>query len=247
MARRVLRSRLWPKPQTWGDLRRAADAARDSRALYALAQGAFGISQIPEEIAAFLAYASGHDVRVVCEIGVRKGGNSFLFLRALPRVELLVAVDTLLQNEPLLHFLARPGQRIRCLEGDSQSVAMRDAVRRAVGGALLDILFIDGDHRYAGAKRDFLLYRDLVRPGGLIVFHDILPDHTILRGVERIPGMPYSGGVYHLWRQLRPHYAHHEFVAAPTQSGFGIGVLEYAPGRATEESLALAPHEQVRE
>jgi hypothetical protein len=59
--------------------------------------------------------------------------------------------------------------------------------------------------------------------------------------------MPYSGGVYHLWRQLRPLYRHHEFVADSTQSGFGIGVIEYQPDRATDHALALAPGELVRE
>jgi len=30
--------------------------------------------------------------------------------------------------------------------------------------------------RYSGVKRDHELYRELVRPGGLIAFHDISPN-----------------------------------------------------------------------
>ena len=37
-----------------------------------------------------------------------------------------------------------------------------------------DFLFIDGDHTVEGVTKDFLLYRPLVRKGGVIAFHDIL-------------------------------------------------------------------------
>ncbi|MEL7219005.1 MAG: class I SAM-dependent methyltransferase, partial [Pseudomonadota bacterium] len=33
-------------------------------------------------------------------------------------------------------------------------------------------LVIDGDHTREGVKRDFLGYRSMMRPGGLIVFDD---------------------------------------------------------------------------
>jgi hypothetical protein len=34
------------------------------------------------------------------------------------------------------------------------------------------LLFIDGDHRYEGVRRDFEMYSPLVGAGGLIAFHD---------------------------------------------------------------------------
>lgn len=36
----------------------------------------------------------------------------------------------------------------------------------------IDILFIDGDHSYQGVLSDFLMYADLVAPGGYVVFDD---------------------------------------------------------------------------
>lgn len=36
----------------------------------------------------------------------------------------------------------------------------------------LDFLFIDGDHSYNGVKTDYLTYKDKVRAGGIIGFHD---------------------------------------------------------------------------
>ena len=41
----------------------------------------------------------------------------------------------------------------------------------AVSG-LVDVLFIDGDHSYEGVLADWLLYHSLVKPGGIVVFHD---------------------------------------------------------------------------
>ncbi|MBI4596917.1 MAG: class I SAM-dependent methyltransferase [Candidatus Omnitrophica bacterium] len=37
----------------------------------------------------------------------------------------------------------------------------------------VDLLFIDGDHQYHSVLTDWLLYSPLVRPGGLVAFHDI--------------------------------------------------------------------------
>jgi predicted O-methyltransferase YrrM len=62
----------------------------------------------------------------------------------------------------------------------------------------IDMLFIDGDHTYEGVKRDFELYRPLLKPGGIIAFHDVLdtPMHR-LHGCE----------VHRLWQELPPHKA----------------------------------------
>jgi predicted O-methyltransferase YrrM len=40
----------------------------------------------------------------------------------------------------------------------------------------VDFLFIDADHSYEGVKKDFEMYSPLVRKGGIIAFHDIIPD-----------------------------------------------------------------------
>jgi predicted O-methyltransferase YrrM len=36
----------------------------------------------------------------------------------------------------------------------------------------LDLLFIDGDHSYDGAKADWEAYKHLLHPGSIVVFHD---------------------------------------------------------------------------
>jgi len=36
----------------------------------------------------------------------------------------------------------------------------------------LDLLFIDGDHSYEGVKADWEAYKDFLKPGSIVVFHD---------------------------------------------------------------------------
>lgn len=54
-----------------------------------------------------------------------------------------------------------------------------------VNGKQYDILFIDGDHTYEGVKNDFEMYLPLVKPGGLILMHDICNENE---GVEKFWG-----------------------------------------------------------
>jgi len=42
-------------------------------------------------------------------------------------------------------------------------------------GNLPQFIFIDGDHSYAGVKRDMIDYYPLLAPGGIMLFHDWLP------------------------------------------------------------------------
>lgn len=49
----------------------------------------------------------------------------------------------------------------------------KDVISRLYSrGSAIDILFIDGDHSFAGVLMDFMLYEPLVVPGGVIVFDD---------------------------------------------------------------------------
>lgn len=54
-------------------------------------------------------------------------------------------------------------------------------------GELYDLLFVDGDHTYEGVKADFNDYQHLVKPGGVITFHDT---------------SNYRAGVSQLWEEI---------------------------------------------
>ena len=54
-----------------------------------------------------------------------------------------------------------------------------ETVKKAYGFKLVsvDVLFIDGGHRYEDVLTDYLLYEPLVRKGGIVAFHDVIdPD-----------------------------------------------------------------------
>jgi predicted O-methyltransferase YrrM len=114
-----------------------------------------------------------------------------------------------------------------CVNGDSHDLKTRDVVTTALKGRLLDVLFVDADHRYEGVRADFEAYRVLVRAGGLIAFHDIVPD---FRTRFDAPTSTNVGGVPRFWQELKARYPWaEEIVEDPAQDGYGIGLLRWVP------------------
>jgi predicted O-methyltransferase YrrM len=64
-------------------------------------------------------------------------------------------------------------------------------------GGPLDLVFIDGDHSEAGVRTDFRLIAPWVKPGGLIAFHDLIPDFP---GVNIVVGEALASGDWQLAR-----------------------------------------------
>lgn len=65
------------------------------------------------------------------------------------------------------------GENVHILNGDSHSESLHREVRNILGQEKLDFLFIDGDHSHLGVKLDYHMYKEFVKPGGWIGFHDI--------------------------------------------------------------------------
>lgn len=176
-----------------------------------------GSCQIATEIESAIAYMATLKPKVLCEIGTFQGGTSTLFSKFLPTLETMICVDLHVRNKSILNLLA-PGQlKITYVDAPSNSDRALTAVATALDDRKIDVLFIDGDHRYEGAKQDFTTFSKLVRNGGLVLFHDIMPDHG---------GSAWSGGVPTLWGELSKLYPHTEFVHNRSQAGFGIGALQ---------------------
>lgn len=157
---------------------------------------------------------------VILEIGTAGGGSLVLFCSVAPPDATIITVDLPRRyggyhwtKIPLYRSFARKRQRLHFVRGDSHSGNTLAAVRSHLRNRSVDFLLIDGDHRYEGAKRDFELYSPLVRPGGVIAFHDIRPHFRDDIKVDR------------LWHDLAPQYRHEELIADPTSNGYGIGLL----------------------
>jgi cephalosporin hydroxylase len=121
--------------------------------------------------------------RYMIEIGTYQFGTAQMTLEALPSIERLITVDTVDRWNEHLAKLEPYGDRLQFVQGDSRSLATRERVARLLRGHAADGLFIDGDHSYLGVMNDFIVYSALVRPGGLIGFHDCL-----LVGIGTGPG-----------------------------------------------------------
>jgi len=100
------------------------------------------------------------------------------------------------------------------LRGDSHSKEIANRVSQILKQDRVDSLFIDGDHTYEGVERDFEMYGKLVRRGGIIGFHDI------------VPGPPENvGGVPRFWDEVKSDFNYIEIVKDWKQGGWGIGVI----------------------
>jgi len=189
---------------------------------------AFRLFQKRTEVIQLLTLLKRHPPHRICEIGGGCGGTLLLFSQFAPPDAKIVSIDMhyrFAQRRAFRHF-ARLNQRITCIRADSQKVETVARVKRILGGEPLDFLFIDGDHSYSGVSTDFCLYAQLVKPGGIIAFHDIIPDMKTRCG--RATGN-YVGDVPRFWSELRAQYGSlvEEFVEDPEQDGYGIGVLRW--------------------
>lgn len=202
-----------------------AAANTDSEAVARARRARFGgvkfLVQAQEEIGWLLEHVRTEQPRRVLEIGTANGGTLYLWTRVVAPDAVLVAVDStplgrLGRCSPLALLcasFARRSQRIALVFG---AASQRDETRRRVeqilDGDQVDFLFIDGDHSYEGARADFELYSPLVRPRGLVAFHDIAAPDELGFGVPK------------LWRELSASYPSSEIVAG-SEPSYGIGLL----------------------
>lgn len=230
-------------------LRKRILAARTSTeivgVIYSFSYAGVGITplQMPRELAGLLELVARQAPRTVLEIGTAHGGTFCGLAWAATNDATLISVD-LRHGEfgggyppwrrALYRAFARDSQRVVLLEGDSHSRETFLAVEDALGGRRLDVLFIDGDHTFDGVRADFETYSPLVRPGGLIGFHDVVPANPDQYHGERL----CAGGVPVYWTAIRERYEHVEIVDDWGQGAFGIGVLKISgeEGRERAES-----------
>ena len=171
------------------------DGFEDLAFLFASNQLNHGIASLQFDEAAHLfrlARRLGNGA-TVAEIGRYKGGSTFVIASAMPAAAALWSYDVHVGTGPyaagaeldreLAAALRRYGLdgRVRLIVGDSRTA---EAPPRPC-----DLVFVDGDHSYAGALADYRRWREHVQPGGHLLFHDAVETGgygNVYPGVARV-------------------------------------------------------------
>jgi predicted O-methyltransferase YrrM len=212
---------------------RSIDDALDLAYTFSFCGIVFAPWQARSEIRGLLEAVAELRPRTIVEIGTSNGGTLFLFARVAAPDAVILSID-LPHGEfgggyprwrsHLYRSFATGGQRIDLLRGDSHSAGMLAAVRETLAGRPVDAMFIDGDHTYAGVKQDYEMYESLVRDGGIVAFHDIVPTTTTERKIST--DLDLQGGeVPEFWEELRQRQEATEFVEDWESGKFGIGAV----------------------
>jgi len=159
--------------------------------------------------------------RKVIEIGSFFGGTLWTWMQICPTGSHFVSVDKLIsdnnpdyaqqiQGHDVLwsQWAEQHGHTLKVFEADSTRTATAQLVKAEM--PQVDFLFIDADHHYAMVKRDYELYSPLVRPGGLIAFHDI----------GKVSD-PDGYGVHTFWSELVGE-DREGFMASTDEKGIGL-------------------------
>jgi predicted O-methyltransferase YrrM len=181
--------------------------------------------QVQAELAGLIRLVNDHKPKTVLEIGTARGGTLCLLCRFASPEARIVSVDLPYARngggyphwkEPYFYRFAQRRQRLHLLRADSHSAETIAEAGRLAGERGFDFILIDGDHSYGGVRHDFLSYRPMLAPGGLLALHDVLPNDS-----------DPSIEVNRFWRELEadPLLATATIVADPAQRKCGIGLV----------------------
>lgn len=183
------------------------------------------LSQIPEEFEELLKFYKALKPSNVLEIGSLLGWSLKRFIENLKPNSNIISIDL-----PVREFTGPADHRVNQQEFGHLILWKKWAKQHRVNlfvipessfenntflqvksiTPVLDFIFIDGNHTYEAIKSDFNIYSQLVRPGGLIAFHDIAKNE--------------EGGGFKFWNEIKSQYKHKEILKSPEQEK-GIGII----------------------
>ena len=147
--------------------------------------GEFSIEplQKKEEIKTLLKILKKYPSKNFLEIGTASGGTFFLLTKIADPKATIISIDLPQgafggelypnSNVSIYESFANAKQKIHLIRSNSHEKSTLEKTKRILNSKKLDFLLIDGDHTYNGVKKDFEMYRGLVRKEGIIAFHDI--------------------------------------------------------------------------
>lgn len=133
----------------------------------------------PGEVETLLSLMESVSARVVVEFGVHAGRNPAAALRNLSTIERYVGVDVLpgyvtQMSAQRAEIPERPGHLAQDDHRFELILRPRGSFDLTAADlpAGVDVVFIDGDHSALGVRNDYALALEILRPRGLVIFHD---------------------------------------------------------------------------
>ena len=129
----------------------------------------FQIQQKKQEFISLLEYLDNAlPFKTDClEIGAYDGGTSAGFLKLFKNV---VTVD--MQARPNWEVIKAENPHWISVQANTHQPSLLRFLRGL--NKEYDFIFIDGDHSEEGVEMDFLIYKQFLKPGGIVAFHDII-------------------------------------------------------------------------
>lgn len=168
--------------------------------------------------------------RLLVELGTHKGLSYFTFCQAMKEHEIdgvCFAVDTFEGDD---HTNAYDESVFKAVNAHNRehyhgfSYLMRMFFNEALqhfDDGTVDLLHIDGLHTYEAVSEDFTTWYPKVRPGGIMLFHDV---------EARLKDF----GVWRFWDEIRGRHESFTF-----HHGFGLGVLRKEGGDRSQDPAIL--------
>jgi cephalosporin hydroxylase len=192
-----------------------ADAPVDLDAVVAKTQDVFPAVQNPNELRSFLELLAERRPKVVVEIGTASGGHLYSLCQVADPSALLVSIDfpggdygrsPSNTDCKLYATFGSPRQRLEFIRQSSMRQDTLTNLKKMLGDREVDLLYLDGDHTYAGVKSDYERYEPLVAADGIIALHDIweIP--------EEVPYWKLAQEAAIYWQELSSRVSSREIV-----------------------------------
>jgi predicted O-methyltransferase YrrM len=171
-------------------------------------------SQNPAEFKKLLEIFKTQNPKNILEIGTHEGGTLFYWLQNALPLSTVGSIDIQgIVSNVQASVWAGVGVRALVYKGDSTHQQAIDWAKNNIGP--IDWLFIDGGHDYETVKADWYNYSPLVREGGMITFHDILPQDGYKDQMCEVDK---------LWEELKNYFPHTEIIEPHEEWGRGPGI-----------------------
>src|SRR6266566_5281315 len=126
------------------------------------------------ELEMLLALINSVQPASMIEFGVNEGMTALAILTIFPDIEKYVGIDVEFDHKleiPAQQYEVprEPGRLVK--DHDRFELIMRNGKDDNITGSY-DVAFIDGDHGKQAVLKDYMLAKQLVAKGGIIIFHD---------------------------------------------------------------------------